>query len=89
MKDGTYRAGVAAYNGELVVSAAVENHSITAVKVVEHKEKQFYTSLTDMPAKIIRAQDFSNVDATTGATVTADAIKNAVARALSQGIEAE
>ena len=42
-----------------------------------------------MPAKIIRAQDFSNVDATTGATVTADAIKNAVARALSQGIEAE
>ena len=89
VKDGTYRASVPAYNGELVVSATVEKGRITAVRVVEHREKQFYTSLTDMPAKIIRAQDFRNVDATTGATVTADAIKNAVARALSQGGEGQ
>ena len=74
-----------AYNGELVVSATVAQHRISAITVVEHAEKQFYSSLTDMPKKIIRAQDFRNIDATTGATVTADAIKNAVARALQQG----
>ena len=85
IRDGTYRAGVPAYNGELVVSATVAQHRISAITVVEHAEKQFYSSLTDMPKKIIRAQDFRNIDATTGATVTADAIKNAVARALQQG----
>ena len=89
VRAGTYRAGVPAYNGELVVSVTVERKAITSVEVVEHHEKQFYSSLVDMPAKIIRAQDFRNVDATTGATVTADAITNAVARALSQGIGGE
>jgi len=87
IKDGIYWASVPAYNGELVVSATVAGHIIDKIKVVKHAEKQFYTSITDMPTKIIRAQDFRNVDATTGATVTADAIKNAVARALGQGAE--
>ena len=89
VREGTYSSGVPAYNGQLVVSVAVEGNAITAVEVVEHREKQPYSSLVDMPAKIIGAQDFRDVDATTGATVTADAITNAVARALSQGIEGE
>ena len=87
VKEGTYRDSCPAYNGDLVVSVTVEKRRISSVKVLEHQEKQFFSSLTDMPAKIIAAQDFRNVDATTGATVTADAITNAVARALSQGIE--
>ena len=85
--DGTFQARVPAYNGELAVNVTVQGHVITEVKVIEHREKQFFSSLTDMPAKIIRAQDFRGIDATTGATVTADAIKSAVARALSQGIK--
>lgn len=89
VRDGTYGNRVPAYNGELVVSVTVAGHAITAVEVVEHHEKQPYSSLVDMPAKIIRAQDYRDVDATTGATVTADAITSAVARALSQGLERE
>ncbi len=85
VRDGTYRAEAPAYNGALVVRATVAQGRITTVEIVAHTEKQFYASLTDMPAKIVRAQDFRNVDATTGATVTAEAIKTAVGRALVQG----
>lgn len=85
LKDGSFEAGVPAYNGELVVRATVKNHRITDIVVVRHAEKQFFSSLTDMPAKIVRAQDFRGVDATTGATVTAEAIKSATARALNRG----
>jgi uncharacterized protein with FMN-binding domain len=42
-----------------------------------------------MPERIIAAQDFLGIDATTGARVTAEAIKSAVARALSQGTETQ
>jgi uncharacterized protein with FMN-binding domain len=85
VRDGSFEAGVPAYNGELVVRATVEDRRITDVTVVSHVEKQFFSSLTDMPTKIVRAQDFRGVDATTGATVTAEAIKSATARALSRG----
>ena len=85
VRDGRFQAGVPAYNGELVVRVTVRNHRITEVQVVRHVEKQFFSSLTEMPAKMVRAQDFRDVDATTGATVTAEAIKSATARALAQG----
>ncbi|MCB1126898.1 MAG: FMN-binding protein, partial [Verrucomicrobiae bacterium] len=87
--DGSFEAGVPAYNGELVVRVTVESHRISDVTVVKHSEKQFYSSLTDMPAKIVEAQDFRGVDATTGATVTAEAIKSATARALRRGRKGE
>ena len=89
VNDGSFEAGVPAYNGELVVRVTVEDHRINDVTVVKHAEKQFYSSLTDMPAKIVEAQDFRGVDATTGATVTAEAIKSATARALRRGREDE
>lgn len=82
---GTYEGSAPAYNGDLHVRATVAQGRIVDVHIARHTEKQFYSSLRDMPNKIIRAQDFRRVDATTGATVTADAIKSAVARALAQG----
>ena len=89
VRDGTFRSGVPAYNGELVVSVQVRDHRIAAIEILEHQEKQYYSSLTDMPEKIILAQDYRDVDATTGATVTADAIRTGVALALSQGVDGE
>lgn len=85
VQPGTYEGSAPAYNGDLHVRATVAQGRIADVQVIRHTEKQFYSSLSDMPVKVIRAQDFRNVDATTGATVTADAIKSAVARALAQG----
>jgi uncharacterized protein with FMN-binding domain len=87
--DGTYRDNCLAYNGELHVSVTVKDHRITDVKVTRFQEKQYYASLTEIPRAIIERQDFRGVDATTGATVTADSIKNAVAHALSQGVKQE
>jgi uncharacterized protein with FMN-binding domain len=87
--DGTYRDKCQAYNGELHVSVTVKDHRITDVKVTRFQEKQYYASLTEIPRAIIERQDFRGVDATTGATVTADAIKNAVAHALRQGVKRE
>jgi uncharacterized protein with FMN-binding domain len=87
VRDGTFQSEVPAYNGPLVVRVTVADHAITAVEVVEHREQQFYSSLVDMPAKIIGAQDYRGIDATTGATVTADAITSGAARALSQGVK--
>lgn len=89
VRDGIFKAGVPAYNGELVVSVTVQDHRITTIEILEHHEKQYYSSLTDMPDKIIRAQDYRGIDATTGATVTADAIKTGVAIALSQGADGD
>jgi uncharacterized protein with FMN-binding domain len=89
VQDGAYSSGVTAYNGLLVVRVTVADHAITAVEIVEHHEKQPYSSLVDMPTRIMAAQDYRGIDATTGATVTADAIKNAVAETLSQGLRSE
>ena len=87
VSDGLYRGKCLAYNGELHVSVTVKDHRISEVKVLQHSEKQYYSSLEDIPGRIIKNQDFRNVDATTGATVTAEAIRVATARALAQGVK--
>ncbi|MDA0337158.1 MAG: FMN-binding protein [bacterium] len=89
VQDGSFAASVPAYNGDLALRVTVGAHAILAVEITEHHEKQFYSSLTDMPERILAAQDFRGIDATTGATVTAEAIKSAVARALSQGTKTQ
>lgn len=83
--DGNYRDSSTGYNGKLSVEASVANGKILSVKVTNHKEKQFYSSLTDTPAQIIKNQSVKDVDATSGATITSQAIVNATAKALAQG----
>lgn len=84
LRDGTYTDSAMGYSGPIQVSATVNNRRIDSVEVTQHKEQQYYSSLTDMPAKIINQQDIRDIDATTGATVTADAIRIATAKALQQ-----
>jgi len=66
------------------VAVTVRNHRITNVKVTRHVEKQYYSSLTDIPNQIIAKQSVRGIDATSSATITAEAIINAVAKALVQ-----
>jgi uncharacterized protein with FMN-binding domain len=80
--DGTYKADSIAYVGPLEVAVTVKDHKITDVKVTKHKEKQFYASLTQVPPQIVEKQSVKGIDATTGATVTSEAIINASAKAL-------
>ena len=57
---------------------------LESVKVVRHREKQFYAALTDTPRKIIAKQSVRGIDATTNATITSEAIINATAKALGE-----
>ena len=51
------------------------------------KDKQFYSALTDNTRKILEKKGVKDVDATTGATITSEAIINATAKALHQGLK--
>jgi uncharacterized protein with FMN-binding domain len=83
--DGTYRSNSLGYEDQIHVEVAVKDHRIESVKVTKHREKQFYSALTDTPNKIIAKQGVKGVDTTSSATITSEAIINATAKALAQG----
>lgn len=83
--DGTYTAISPGYAGDLTVEVAVAARKIATVRVTQHKEKQYYASLQEVPAKIIAKQHVKGVDATLGATITSEAIVYGTAKALQQG----
>ena len=67
------------------VEVVVKAGTIESVKVTQHREKQYYSSLTDTPRKILARQGVSGIDATSSATITSEAIINATAKALADG----
>lgn len=83
--DGTYKDSSLGYEAQVEVSVKVRGHKIEDVKVTQHKEKQYYSALTDVPVQIIAKQGVKGVDATSRATITGEAIINATAKALAQG----
>ncbi len=83
---GRYRASSLGYEGPVEVEVTVNRGRITAVTVTSHKEKQFYASLTETPRRILEKQSVRGIDCTSGATITSEAIINAAAKALSQGL---
>lgn len=80
--DGAYRSSSQGYEAEVGVEVAVKAGRIESVRVTNHHEKQFYSSMTDTPRKIIFRQGVTEIDATSGATITSEAIVNATAKAL-------
>ena len=48
--DGTYRSASQGYEGPVEVTVTVSGGKITEVKVSNHKEKQFYSAISDTPA---------------------------------------
>lgn len=84
---GKYVADSIGYEGPVEVEVTVGGGKIVDVKVTRHKEKQFYSSLVDTPRRIIEKQSVKGVDATSNATLTSEAIINATAKALSQGMK--
>ena len=85
--DGTYRSVSPAYAGPLHVEVAVKGGRIESVKVTRHEEKQFYSAISDTTNQIIAKQGVKGVDMTSGATITAEAIVNATAKALAGGMK--
>lgn len=85
--DGTYLAGSEGFKGDVYVEVGVKSGRIATVRVTRHEEKQFYSALTDVPRKIIAKQSVKGVDATSGATITSEAIINATAKALAGAMQ--
>ncbi len=80
--DGKYTAASLGYEGPVEVTVSVARGRIEALNVSKHREKQFYSAMTDTPAKIIAKQHVKGVDTTSNATITSEAIVNATAKAL-------
>jgi uncharacterized protein with FMN-binding domain len=82
--DGSYKASSQGYEGPIEVTVAVSGGKIDAVRVTNHKEKQFYSAISDTPQKIIKKQSVKGIDTTSNATITSEAIVNATAKAIGQ-----
>ena len=83
--DGTYTGTSLAYIADLTVAVTVKSGRLMSVRITKHKDKQYYSALTDTPTQIIKKQGLKGVDATTGATITSQAIIDATAKALASG----
>lgn len=85
IQNGTYTATADGYGGQLTIETVIAGGAISSVKVVEESEPMTIadSALTDVPSRIVERQSV-NVDGSTGATVTSDAVKNAVRDCLSQ-----
>lgn len=82
---GTYTATAAGFGGDVTVTVTVDESAITDVKVEGEDETPAIggVAVANMPAAILAAGG-SDVDATTGATVTSTAILTALDAALAQ-----
>ncbi len=87
VRDGKYSASSIGYEAPVRVEVVVKSGTIESVNVTQHREKQYYSSLTDTPRKILANQSVSGIDATSSATITSEAIINATAKALADGTE--
>ena len=85
--DGTYSDQAKGYEAPVRVEVVVKDHRIESVRVTQHREKQYYSAISDTPAKIIAKQGVKGVDATSSATITSEAIINATAKALADAAQ--
>lgn len=83
LADGTYTGTADGFGGDLTVEVTVEEGKIANVDVVEQSETEDIAgdALANIPAAIVE-KNSTDVDAESGATVTSDAIKEAVENAL-------
>ncbi len=82
-KDGTYTETAKGKKGDFEVTVVIEDGAIADVSIGENEETpdKGGVAIAQLPDEIVKAQSY-DVDAVTGATVTSDGIKDAVARCL-------
>ncbi len=83
LEDGTYTGTGEGFGGDVVVEVTVEEGKIANVEVVENDETPDFASeaLETVPAAIVE-KNSTDVDGHSGATMTSNAIKEAVNNAL-------
>lgn len=87
-KDGTYNASAQGYGGNVAVTVKVQGGKIASVEATGDSETPDIGSkaLDSLPQEIVSANS-TKVDSVAGATVTSNAIKNAVDDALKQAAQ--
>jgi uncharacterized protein with FMN-binding domain len=82
--DGTFEGSAKGLYDEVVMSVVIENGKIKTVEVVYHAESPGITdaAFAQLPKAVIEKQGLDGVDTIAGATVTSDAIIEAIAEAL-------
>jgi len=79
--DGVYEGSATVWPVKAVVKVAIENKRIARIDILEHRTMLGGPAEEVIPAKIIEKQS-TNVDAVSGATMSSDAIMNAVESAI-------
>ena len=84
--DGTYESAGRGIGGEVPVTVTIEGGVITAVEVGENSETQGIGSnaIEQLPAKIVEANGTTGVEVVSGASMTSNAIFDAVNDCLAQ-----
>lgn len=82
LKDGQYEASSEGYGGLLTVRITVKNGKLTDIKVLSHNETEEYFKKASAIIKEILRTGKVDVDSVTGATISSNAIKDAVLKAL-------
>ena len=84
LKDGEYEGTATGYGGPLTVRITVKGGKLTDIKIVSHTETPEYFNRAKAVIGKILSSGNVNVDSVSGATISSNAIKKAVADALSK-----
>lgn len=82
LADGVYTGHGQGRNGEITINVTVQAGEIVDIQVVSHVETPKYFSRAESVIDAILASQSTEADAITGATISSDGIKAAVANAL-------
>ena len=84
-KDGTYTETAKGKKGNFVVTVIISDGKISDIQIGGNKETPDIggKAIDELPAEMIKRQTYE-VDAISGATITSDGIKDAVAKCLEQ-----
>ncbi len=88
--DGTYEGSADGYSGTITVSVKVEDHTITAIDIVNQSDTSSYFEKAKAVIKTILVSQNLYIDTVSGATYSSEGIINAVKNALGlDGTEAD
>lgn len=82
LQDGVYTGSAEGRNGPITVQVTVEAGAISYIEVLSHSETPKYYARAEEVISSILAAGSPDVDSITGATISSDGIKAAVANAL-------
>ena len=84
-KDGTYTGTAKGFNGDITVSVAITEGTVTAIDVTDQNESPTYWKEAEqIIPEIISANGTEGIDSVSGATYSCEGIKKAVENALAK-----